>query len=346
MRQLPLIAAILTAGAFGLPAVGESEKPKKTKETKALPPKFGVKTPGVQIPFAQLKSEAEVPAEGVAGPLVFTDQVFASASAKNSLVRLDPKTNKPTEPIAGLDKPCAGLANAFGSLWVPNCGNQTLTRLDPKTGKVTATIQVAVANVTSAIAASSDSIWLLSDERSTVSRIDPDTNTVVAELRVEAGCTSLAFAESAVWLACPAINKVIRLDPRTNVAVNRIDVATKPIALTSGESAIWVLGQTDGKVSRLDPKTNKVTATIELGVPNAEGNIAFGEGSIWVSTPGFPLSRIRPGTEPATDQVLQQFTGDAGGLVQVGLKSVWLVESKTGRILRFDPKRIAATLAE
>jgi glutamine cyclotransferase len=346
MRKSLFILSIATAGALlGLPAVDrppQPEKAKKAKESKVIAPKFGVKTPGIQIPMAGLKSEAEIPLEGSADGLLFTDLLLVSNGAQGSINRIDAKTNKPSDPFKGFDKPCGGLVSAFSSVWVPNCGTQKLSRFDAKTGKVTATIDVAVAPVAGAIASSPDSIWLLSDERTTISRIDPIANTVVAEVRVEPGCNSIAFAESALWLTCPSINKVIRIDPRTNQAVNRIEVAAKPISVTAGEGSIWVLCQTDGKVARIDPKTNKVATTIELMIPNAEGNIAFGEGSVWVSSPGFPISRIHPGT----DKVVQQFTGEGGGVVYVGLKSVWLVEGKAAKILRFDPKRISATLAD
>ena len=332
---------MMVAGAFGLPAVDRPEKPKKAP----LPPKYGVKTPGVQIPMASLKSEAEIAVEGTPAALLFAEQIMLSNGTQ--IMRIDPKTNKVTEPFTGFDKPCGGLVSAFESVWVPNCGNGTLSRIEPTTGKVTATIEVAVAAVPMAIAASPDSIWLLSDERTTLSRIDPAANSVVAEVRVEAGCNSVVFAESALWLTCPALNKVIRVDPRTNLATKRIEVAAKPISLAFGEGSIWVLCQTDGKVARIDPKTDKVTATIELGIPNAEGNIAFGEGSVWVSTSGFPISRIQPVTDKVgTDKVVQQFTGEMGGMVQLGLKSVWLVERKSGKVLRFDPKRIAATISD
>ena len=341
MRSLLLSMVIVTAGAFGLLAVDRPEKPKKATPL----PKLGVKTPGVQIPMASLKSEAEIAVEGSPAALLFAEQVMLSNGTK--IIRIDPKTNRAVEPFTGFDKPCGGLVSAFESVWVPNCGNGTLSRIEPKTGKVTATIEVAVAPVPMspvpmAIAAGPDSIWLLSDERTTISRIDPTANSVVAEVRVEAGCNSLVFAESALWLTCPALNKVIRVDPRTNLATKRIEVAAKPMSLTFGEGSIWVFCQTDGKVARIDPKTDKVTATIELGIPNAEGNIAFGEGSVWVSTTGFPISRIQPGT----DKVVQQFTGEMGGMVQLGLKSVWLVERKSGKVLRFDPKRIAATMSD
>ena len=336
---------IVTAGAFGIPAVDRPEKPRKLKQQPAALPKFGVKTPGVRIPMASLKSEAEIVVAGTPSALLFSEQILLSNGTQ--ILRIDPKTNKVTEPFTGFDKPCGGLVSAFDSVWVPNCGNGTLSRIEPKSGKVTATIEVAVADVPTAIAASPDSVWLLSDQRTTISRIDPIANTVVAEVRVEAGCNSLVFAESALWLTCPALNKVIRVDPRTNLATKRIEVAAKPTSLAFGEGAIWVFCQTDGKVARIDPKTDKVIATIDLATPNAEGNIAFGEGSVWVSTTGFPISRIQPATDkPGTDKVLQQFTGDLGGMVQLGLKSVWLVERKSGKLLRFDPKRIAATISD
>lgn len=338
---------VFAAGAFGLSAA----EPKKVKEPKlAPPPKFGVKTPGVQIPLAGLKSEAEIAFEGTPQSLLFTDQVMLSNGTH--LVRIDPKTNKTTEPFKGFEQPCGGLVSAFESVWVPNCGKPSVSRIEPKTGKASATIEVGVASVTAAIAASPDSIWILTDQRTTISRIDPSANTVVAEIRVEAGCNSIAFAESALWVTCPSINKVIRIDPRTNLATKRIEVAAKPISLASGEGSIWVLCQTDGKVARIDPKTDKVTATVELSIPNAEGNIAVGEGSVWVSTADYPLSRIHPGLEkpsadkPNVERVVQQFTAQGGGHVQVGLKSVWLVDRKSGKIFRFDPKRIAATIAD
>ena len=209
-------------------------------------------------------------------------------------------------------------------------------------------VTVGVVPSLNGLVATLDSLWLLSNLRSTLSRIDPQADTVVAEVRVEPGCTALAFAETALWLACPSLNKVIRIDPRTNQAVNRIEVPGKPISITFGEGSLWVLCQTDGKVVRIDPKTNKVTSTVELSLPNAEGTLAFGEGSVWASSPGFPITRIHPGTagKPGSERVMQQFYGEAGGIVHVGFKSVWLIDRKLGKITRFDPKRINATLAD
>ena len=93
-------------------------------------------------------------------------------------------------------------------------------------------------------------------------------------------------------------------------------------------------------VSRIDPKTNKVIATIDVGVPGGGGEIAAGEESVWVTALQFPLSRI----DPATNAVVQQFYGDGGDAVRVGLGSVWLSNLRAGNVWRLDPRRIEATL--
>ena len=64
---------------------------------------------GVQIPFANLKPETEfevsVPPEWV----FFADAVLAPG--KQAIEKIDPKANKKAEPIAGLLKPCGGMAS-------------------------------------------------------------------------------------------------------------------------------------------------------------------------------------------------------------------------------------------
>lgn len=301
-------------------------------------PSQGVQTPGVRIPFASLKAEAELHA----APqwVAFTDS--AVIADDHSLYRIDPKKNELGAAVASLNKPCGGAVNAFGSLWVPSCGDQALVRLDPKTWKVTATVASGVGSARPSLAATADSIWLLSDNQTTLSRIDPDQNGVVAELRLPAGCNTLTFGESALWVTCPSEDRVLRIDPRTNLVDKRIEVSAQPRALAIGEGSVWVLCQKDGKVERIDPKTNKVSKSIELGVPGMEGAIAIGQGSVWVSLTGFPVTRI----DPQTDKVVQQFWGTGGGVIQVGVGSVWLSNLREGTFWRLDPKRIAATLAE
>ena len=192
------------------------------------------------------------------------------------------------------------------------------------------------------IAATADSVWAFTDGHGTVSRIDPVQNTVVAELRVFPDCNTLTFGETALWLTCPAENKVIRVDTATNLIDKTIEVSDRPVALAIGETSVWVLCEKDGKIDRIDPKTNKVTKTIELGAPATAGAISIGEGSVWVSMTGFPITA----SIAASEKVMQQFWGEGAGVVHAALGSVWLADAQTGKVRKFDPKRIAATLAE
>ncbi len=330
---------LLAICAAAVPA--QAAKPMKPPKVRTA--KLGIKTPGVQIPIEFLKAELEYEIQGPQW-IAFTDTVLLANSSAHAVARIDPKAkeNKFGEPIAGVEKPCAGLVAAFNSLWTGDCASGTLLRIDPKTAKSSAKITSGIGPAAMGLAATADSIWLLSDARGTLSRIDPDLNQVVAELRVPSDCTSLTFGETALWLACPAEDRVLRIDPQTNLVDKYIEVSAHPEALALGEGSVWVLCAKEGKLERIDPKTNKVSKTIELGAPATGGSLAIGESFVWVGMPGFPITRIDPGT----DKVVQQFYGDGGGLLRVGLSSVWLVNSEAGTLWKLDPKRIAATLAE
>ncbi len=302
----------------------------------------GIKTPGIQIPFANLKSEADIVLPAGPNAAFFADMAYFPLGSENSIARLDTKTNKLGEAWVGIKIPCGGIVNAFKSYWVPSCGDQTLLRLDPKTGKATATVGITIGKAKLALAANPDSIWLLSDDRTTLSRIDPDQNAVVAELRLPSACNSILFAEASLWVTCPAADRILRIDPKTNLVTQRIEVAGGPVAQAFAEGSLWVLSKAEGKVLRIDPKTNKIGVTIETLIPKADGALVFGEGSIWVSAPGFPLTRINP----TTDKVVQQFSGLGHGDLYFGATALWLYDQNKRTLKRFDPKRIAATLAE
>ncbi len=300
----------------------------------------GVKTPGVQIPLASLKPEAVFDVPGSPDWLAVGDSVWVSNKPKNSVSRLDPKTNQVAATITVGSKPCSGLAIGFGSLWVPNCGDKTLSRVDLKTGKVTATFPMGIADSEGGIAIGAESVWIMTDKKGTLARLDPAGNHVVTEIAVTPGSYALAFGEDAVWVSCTEKDLLTRVDPATNLIVETIPVGKQPRFLAAGEGAVWTLNQGDGSVTRIDPKTNKVAATIEVGVPGPGGDITAGEGSVWVTSFGYPISRI----DPETNKVVQQFVGDGGDALRVGLGSVWLSNYKSHSVWRLDPQRIRATM--
>ncbi|MEO8097015.1 MAG: hypothetical protein ABI811_04895 [Acidobacteriota bacterium] len=315
------------------------------KNAKAEPaaPKVGIKTPGVQIPITRLKAEAEIP--GAPTWTLASDTLLVPAASGEALEKIDLKANKRGEPIPGFSKPCAGAVTAFKSVWVANCGNGTVVRMEPKTGKIEATLNVGAASARTGVAATSDSVWVFSDEKTTLSRIDPESNSVIGEVRLPSGCNQMLFGETSLWVTCPTEDKLLRINPSTNLVEQRITVAGKPSSVAVGEGSVWVLGLKDGKIDRIDPKTNKVIKTISLEVAGAEtGSIAFGEGALWATLTGFPLTRID--TTAEKEAVVQQFWGEGGGMIFTASGSVWLSNTKQATLWRLDPKRVIATLAE
>jgi virginiamycin B lyase len=308
----------------------------------AFPAKTGVKSAGLKVPIERLTPDAVFPVPGAPdwiAPAEEVEAVFVSNKPKDLVARLDPKTNTVAGTIAVGKRPCSGLAVGFGSLWVPNCGDNTLARVDLKDGKVTATIPTGIGNSEGSVVTGAGSVWLVTDAKGTLVRFDPATNKPVAEIYVAPGSFGAAFGEGALWVTSTEKNLVTRVDPNTNLVAETIAVGKAPRFIAVGQGAVWSLNQGDGSVSRIDPKTNKVTATIDVGVPGEGGDIAAGEGSVWVTSFGYPISRI----DPATNAVVQQFVGKGGDAIRVGLGSVWLSNLEAGTVWRLDPRRVEAT---
>src|SRR5436190_1457769 len=307
----------------------------------ARPKRPGVTTPGVRIPITKLKPEAIYDVPGAPDWMAIDKEVWVSNSPKHSVSRLDPASNVATTFAVGKN-PCSGLAAAFGSVWVPNCGDSTITRLDLKDGKTQATFPLTIANDEGGVAIGAGSFWILTDAKGTLARVDPATNKVVAEIYVAPGSYACAFGENAVWVTSAEKNTLTRVNARTHVIEATIPVGPKPRFLTVGEGGVWTLNQGDGSISRVDPKTNKVAATIEAGVPGGGGEISAGEGSVWVTTFEYPITRI----DPSTNKVAQQFFGEGGDSIRAGLGWIWVTNIRAGNVWRLDPKRVLATLAE
>src|ERR1051326_3712858 len=214
-----VISAVVLACLPGLGTQTASEQ-----HPTAQPRKTGVKTPGVQIPMVRLKPEAVFALPGAPDWMAIEDSVWISNKPKDSLTRIDPKTNKIADTITVGKGPCAGLALGFGSVWTPNCGDQTLVRVDLKTGKVTASIPTGIGDSEGMIATSPDSVWLLTDAKGTLARFDPATNKIVAEIYVAPGSYAAAFGEEALWITSTEKNLVTRVNPRTNLVEETVAV--------------------------------------------------------------------------------------------------------------------------
>ena len=298
--------------------------------------------PPLKIALSSLKPDAVIDAAGDRQVAVAPDAVWVSNRTAGTVTRIDPKTNAPGAPIVIGQGPCRSLILAFKSVWAPLCDGPALARVTAEAGAEggkTPPVLIKVGVSTAGpIVTATGSIWMVTDPAGTLARLDPDTNAVVAEVAVPTGASALAAGNDAVWVTSVTKDVVTRINGHTNVLVETIKVGRGPVAIAFGEGSIWTLNGGDGTVSRIDPATNKVTETIKTGVTSTAGAVVVGEGSVWLSAPGAPLTRI----DPVTNSVRQQFSGTGGGALAIGLKSLWLTATPTA-IWRIDPRRVEAT---
>ena len=293
--------------------------------------------PPEEIAFDRLTADAVIPLALERGAVASDDAVWMPATAAGTITRVDAKDNAAGSFIPAGAEPCASLAVAFDSVWVPLCSDGTIARVDLKELKATATAALKVA-ADGRIASGVGSLWAITDARKgVVSRIDPDTNMVVAEIYVAAGVASIALADDALWITSEQGSRLTRVNSHNNQVVEPIEVGPRPGPIAVGEGAVWTLNRGDGSVTRVDPDTNKVVATIEVGDDVALGELAAGEGSVWISAPGVPLIRI----DPRTNRAVQRFTGEGGGAVIVAHGSVWVAAGPRAT-KRIDPLLAAA----
>jgi hypothetical protein len=136
------------------------------------------------------------------------------------------------------------------------------------------------------------------------------------------------------------MNLVSVIHPATNKMIAEIPVDTAPRFMAVGEGYVWTLNQGKGTVTKIDPVTMKVVATIEAGVPGTGGDIAAGEGAVWVTAREIPVTRI----DVATEKVTHQFVGPGGDAIRVLHGSVWLSNGRWSNVWRFQASKILNTI--
>jgi virginiamycin B lyase len=301
-------------------------------QTSDAPPRPGIADVKLKKPITALQPTAVIQTDEGSDWVTIDSAVWVSSKSKNTLTRIDPKTNTVAASIA-LDQPCSGLASGFGSVWVPLCGEQVLARVDETTNKVIAKIPTTIADSEGSITTSTDTVWLVTGTKDTLVRINPRAGKIVNSVKVAAGSVAVRYGIGALWVTSPEKNVVTRVDPVTKTVVATVPVGKRPRFLAVGDRDVWVINQGDGTVSRIDPNTNSVSATIDCGITGDGGDIAVGGGFVWVSAPTIPVTRI----SISNNAVTQQFVGDGGDSIGFGLGSVWLANGRAGNVWRFQP---------
>jgi virginiamycin B lyase len=297
-----------------------------------LPPKPGVKE--VQVPFASLKPIATFRVGKTADWVLVTDNaVWIATTGPNTIQRIDPATNKVAAKVSLTAEPCSGLANGFGSIWVPLCGKKPmLARVDAVKNKITAALTIRPADPEGGIATSADSVWIVTGKNGALLRIDPATNNERQKISLPHGSYNPIFSNGLLWITGFDTGVLTPVDATTGEVLASIPVGPNPRFLTAGGGSIWTLNQGDGTLSRVDEGTRKLIATITLGIPGPGGDLAFGADSVWATVFDLPLTRV----DSQTNKVLRQWVGTGGDSLRCGHDSLWLTDYHRGLLWRIS----------
>jgi virginiamycin B lyase len=311
-----------------VPPVGQA--PVRVRPPRIVRP--GVATEGVSRSMSDIQTEAVLQVEGSPDWAVVTkDSVWITSARANHVVQLLAAINK-VGLIVDVQRPCSGLADGFGSIWIPSCGGHSVIRVDPTTGKTVAEIAGDPANSEGGITVGAGSVWMVTKPSALV-RIDPKTNAVVATIQLPSGSENPLFSDGFLWVSSFEHDQLLKVDPVSEKIVATIPVGPKPRFLTAGAGSVWTLNQGDGTISRVEMKTGKVVATISCGIPGSGGEITFGAGSVWATMFDFPLTQV----DPRTNKVTKQWGGPGGDGIRFGFGSVWLSNGRQGTVWRISP---------
>ena len=198
------------------------------------------------------------------------------------------------------------------------------------------------------MAVTADAVWVTQGERNRVVRLDARTNKVDGEVTVAKPCSGLAAGFGSLWVPSCGDHALVRVDLRTRKVVAKIAVgpADSEGGIAVGAGSVWMMANAksgpDGVLVRVHPSTNKVVARIR--VPAGSYAVAFGSGSVWVTSTGQDLlTRV----DAATNKVVSETkVGKAPRFLTVGAGSVWTLNQGDGTVSRVSMKsaRLVATI--
>lgn len=274
----------------------------------------------------------------------------------DSLVRIDPATNRVTETGA-VGRSASAVAVGAGSVWVANFGDGTISRVDPKSGRAVARLP---ARGTPTGVAISGSLVLVADgpDNSAIVGLDAETGAFSFSSPIPGAAFSaplVAGGAAGAWFADADDGIVGRADSKIEFgasATDKIRPSTTSLVsayrsfagLTVAPDAVWVAGDAfEHAVWQVDPSSGKVVKRIPL--PFIPHGIAAGPGTLWVtSLLDDTVSRIDTATGRITATIP---TGRGADDIAVGAEALWVTNEIDGTVTRIDPRtnRVVATIA-
>jgi DNA-binding SARP family transcriptional activator/streptogramin lyase len=268
--------------------------------------------------------------------------VLAGGDAKspivfpNSLVKIDPKTNKVVDVIRVGRLPVA-VALAGDFVWVANVGDSTLTRVDTRSGR-TQTVG-RLNNPTGITADDHGNLWVTTATYEQVVRVNGKTLRPDITVPLRHNTFLPAVGAGSLWVTEPPFNlgetgTLARINLTTGKFERRFAVGVFPVGVAVGERAVWVTNGADASVSRISLADGSVQR-IPVGI--GPGGIVIAFDSVWLiaGKSGDTIWRLNPETRQV-DEIIHVGGGPFG--LTAGPDAVWVTLPEKGTVVRIDPR--------
>jgi serine/threonine protein kinase len=270
-----------------------------------------------------------------------------SAPRLDSLVRIDPATNRVTKRVP-LGHGLRDVGLGLGGVWVSAPGESSLWRVEPQTGKTRRVTGLSEPGSVAVVDKVNGAVYVGNYLGVTEVNGNLTPATPVAGLApVEWNTPPVAAGKLGVWIADstgPAVRR-LALDPNLgatsvilSIPIRRSgDETTGFHALSGiaiGDRAVWVTGDThEHAVFRVDPVTRTV---VRFRLPAAPGPVAAGAGAIWIAG---QLDDVVWRVDPFSGRVTDTIPVDAGvSDLAAGPNGIWVSSAIAGTVSRIDPR--------
>jgi DNA-binding SARP family transcriptional activator/DNA-binding beta-propeller fold protein YncE len=284
---------------------------------------------------------AAIAAAAVAVAFALDRGAHAVTIRPNTILRIDPSTNKVVESIRVGREP-SGIAATESAVWVANERDRTLSRYDIRTHEIQ-TIG-GLAGVGFVTRDEHGNIYASGWDYPYVWRVDPRKVEVIARYRVHSRAVGMAVGGGSLWVVDRLIDAATRIDLARGKVAGSIPVGLDPLVCAFGFGALWVANSDNATVSVVRPGVPK-PETIAVGA--RPFGIAAGEGGVWVgSNSASTVTRIDPELGRVVKTIDTGATEEGLYNVAAGAGGVWAADTSGLQIIRIDPRsnRVAARI--
>lgn len=145
----------------------------------------------------------------------------------------------------------------------------------------------------------------------------------------------IAFTQHAAWVLLGAKQRLVRVELATRRVAGGVNFPWPPGRMTTSGNSVWVTQDGGPEVWQIDAQTGKVARRVAIRGGTNEGDVAFGNGSLWLAS-GTGVIRV----DPRSGRILHRFPveGISGGMhIVFADGAVWAARPGKGAVVKIDP---------